>query len=126
VLRILGSLVSFLDRSIENEKEEIEMNPHFRQGDVLIRRVDESIPENAKKVEGRMILAYGEVTGHCHEVFGEAVSMHVVDESMRYLDVQMDAFVRHEEHAPIHLPPGRYRIVQQREYSPEEIRNVAD
>ncbi|MGH9523996.1 MAG: hypothetical protein ACRD3E_15850 [Terriglobales bacterium] len=32
----------------------------------------------------------------------------------------------HEEHAPIVLPPGDYEIVRQREYSPEEIRNVAD
>ena len=32
----------------------------------------------------------------------------------------------HEEHSTIKLPPGNFEIVQQKEYSPEEIRNVAD
>lgn len=32
----------------------------------------------------------------------------------------------HQEHGPITLPPGNYRVQIQREYSPEEIRNVAD
>ena len=36
------------------------------------------------------------------------------------------AQVVHDEHATIALPPGKYRITRQREYSPEAIRNVAD
>ncbi len=32
----------------------------------------------------------------------------------------------HEEHGPVTLPPGDYKVVIQREYSPEAIRNVAD
>lgn len=32
----------------------------------------------------------------------------------------------HEEHNPVAIPSGDHRIVRQREYSPEEIRNVAD
>jgi hypothetical protein len=34
--------------------------------------------------------------------------------------------VGHEEHAPIPLPAGYYRIVRQREYVPGSIRPVAD
>lgn len=102
----------------------------FRQGDVLIERVD-AIPESAKKTivardNGRVILAYGEVTGHAHAITEEHVTMVEVDEAIRYLDVQMEAFLRHEEHAPIALPPGIYKVTRQREYSPEAIRNVAD
>lgn len=100
----------------------------FRQGDVLIQRVD-SIPENAKPVardRGRVVLAYGEVTGHAHAIAEAEVTMLEVDESIRYLDVQMEAFLRHEEHATVTLAPGKYIVRRQREYSPEEIRNVAD
>ena len=34
--------------------------------------------------------------------------------------------LEHDEHETIQLPPGDYRIIRQREYSPEAIRNVAD
>lgn len=46
----------------------------FRQGDVLLRRVS-SIPKSAKAAEkkdqpgnSRIVLAYGEVTGHAHAI----------------------------------------------------------
>ena len=55
---------------------------HVRQGDVLALGV-EAIPEDAKPVtrdRGRVILAYGEVTGHAHAIaarlsLGTAVSL---------------------------------------------------
>ncbi len=101
----------------------------YRQGDVLVQKV-RSIPANAKPVKldnGRVILAYGEVTGHAHAIAEvEHVSMVEVDNGIRYLDVQMEAFLRHEEHATVKLPPGKYRVIRQREYTPEAIRNVAD
>jgi hypothetical protein len=34
--------------------------------------------------------------------------------------------VIHEEHQPITLEPGIYRVWQQREYTPEAIRRVVD
>lgn len=41
-------------------------------------------------------------------------------------DTVPGAQVVHDEHAPITLPPGNYRVVRQREYAPEQIRQVAD
>ena len=43
------------------------LNPHYRQGDVLIERIAE-IPTTAEKQNksARIILAHGEVTGHHH------------------------------------------------------------
>ena len=43
-----------------------------------------------------------------------------------YVSLPTGGAVTHEEHASIQLPKGNYRIVRQREYSPEAIRNVAD
>lgn len=103
----------------------------FRQGDVMIRQV-RSIPKAAKDAtpKGRIVLAHGELTGHAHAIAeGEAREFTLADAGTavrRFLQVVSEATVRHEEHAPIPLPPGNYEIVQQREYTPEAIRNVAD
>lgn len=103
----------------------------FRQGDVLIVPVD-SIPESAKPVKrdnGRVVLAYGEVTGHAHALRERRVQLLSENGSrdICYLRVSCpEAFLRHEEHREIRLPAGNYKIVRQREYTPEAIRNVAD
>lgn len=105
----------------------------FRQGDVLLRRVSE-IPTDAvvadKKDQfgnDRIVLAYGEVTGHAHAIHDlDSVDVFVKGDGTMYLEVKSEASLQHEEHATIALPPGNYERVIQREYSPEEIRNVAD
>jgi hypothetical protein len=102
---------------------------HYRQGDVLLVRRTR-LPRGTKPVprdRGRIVLAYGEVTGHAHaidEEFAELVEV----EKQRFLRVpgKEVATLVHEEHAAIEVPPGIYEVRQQREYSPEEIRNVAD
>jgi hypothetical protein len=103
----------------------------YRQGDVLIRTI-KAIPEGANDVtpKDRIVLAYGEVTGHAHAIApDEAREFSMADAAgivRRFLNVVSEATVRHEEHAPIPLPPGAYEIITQREYHPEAIRNVAD
>lgn len=103
----------------------------YRQGDVMIRQI-KSIPRTAKDITSnkRIVLAYGEVTGHAHAIAqGEALEFTMEDAAKavrRFLQVVGLATVRHEEHAPIELPPGCYEIIQQREYHPEAIRNVED
>jgi hypothetical protein len=100
----------------------------FRQGDVLLVQVT-AIPRTAtqRRGKGRIVLAYGEVTGHAHAIADvEHVTAYEVNKAIAYLDVQMEAHLRHEEHAEIALPPGKYEVRRQREYTPEAIRNVAD
>ena len=103
----------------------------YRQGDVLITRV-RSIPKAAKakaRDNGRVVLAYGEVTGHAHAIVeAEATLFSLLDDTQEQLYLEADGTVhlRHEEHAPITIPPGRYRITHQREYQPDSIRRVAD
>jgi hypothetical protein len=100
----------------------------YRQGDVLLERVD-NIPATAKRVErkGPIILAFGKATGHHHSIASAGVEEWVDDAGVTYLDVQeaMAALV-HQEHSIVDLPRGKYRKVQQREYTPAAIRNVAD
>lgn len=108
------------------------MSIHYRQGDVLIRKVDR-IPSNSTEVRnhGRIVLAFGEVTGHAHAVTAcEAQEFTFVDTKKathRFLEVfDRGATVTHEEHAPIPLPAGLYEIIRQREYTPVSERSVAD
>lgn len=102
----------------------------YRQGDVLLKKVDHKIPSNAKNVdwkkEGRVILAYGEVTGHAHAIGLMFASMFATDAGKRFLDVKEGAQLTHEEHGTIIPVPGIYEVIQQREYTPTATRNVAD
>lgn len=100
-------------------------NLQFYQGDVAILKVPEMIG-NVKEVprdNGRVILAYGEVTGHAHALYGNRVALFRDDSIGRtFLKVEEPDTLKHEEHAPIDLPEGIYEIRQQREYDDETRR----
>jgi len=107
---------------------------HFRQGDVLLIPVD-NIPANAKPVDpdgGKLILAYGEVTGHHHAVEQQdgvqLVTAEQADELRMWLEISTaePVALTHQEHATIMVPPGRYERRIQREYAPDAIRTVQD
>lgn len=91
----------------------------YRQGDVLIQQI-EQLPPGANLVEweDRVILAYGEVTGHAHAISTNFAKMYTW-EGDRLLKIEPGAKLVHEEHATIMLPEGFYKVIQQREYVPE-------
>ncbi len=97
----------------------------YRHGDVLIQKI-QKIPADAKKLQG-LTLAEGEVTGHSHRIKERANAiMHRLD-AIRYLTVTTaPATIIHEEHGPIELPKGKYKVWRQREYTPERIITVRD
>lgn len=96
-----------------------------RHGDVGILKCKPPSRDGREKLE-HLTLAEGEVTGHSHRVLGDAVLYNHKDGNT-YLNVRKTgAKVVHQEHKPINLPKGTYRIIQQREWSPEGNRNVVD
>jgi hypothetical protein len=97
----------------------------YRQGDVLLIRCA-AMPADADPVEpenGRVVLAYGEVSGHSHAMPASRVRYFREDGSGR-------AFIRvsgpgpaglsHEEHGTIEVGEGVYEVRQQREYRPKD------
>lgn len=96
----------------------------YRQGDVLIVRVDE-LPAGIKPIKGEIILAHGEATGHAHRVKNRCAKFFAFGDR-RFLTATKTVRVVHDEHDPLELPAGTYQVIRQREYSPEAIRNVAD
>jgi hypothetical protein len=97
----------------------------WRQGDIFIAAVP-AVPAGAKP-QPHCVLAEGEVTGHSHRVAGNGVARLYSHPRSLYLEVLADrATVVHDEHGPITLKRGTYRVWRQREYSPEAIRVVRD
>ena len=105
---------------------------------------------------GRIILAWGESTGHHHAVVDAsdiqdpaeieipAAEFFEEPDGRRVLLVNRPCLLTHQEHGPIALDPakpvqarqgdvllqpigdGAWQVIRQREYSPEAIRQVAD
>ena len=107
----------------------------FRQGDVLVEAVRQpkDLGTLVPRDGNRVVLAYGEVTGHAHAVVPDdgvadipAAQLFESPDGDRYLLVDRPCALVHEEHGRIPLAPGAYKVTRQREYSPEEIRTVAD
>lgn len=100
----------------------------YRQGDVMLIEVP-AIPTDAKAValKGEVILAHGEMTGHKHR-FEDAfdLRMYAADGGTRYLEVAGIKMLMHEEHTAVKVPPGKYLIPNQVEFTPAELRRVAD
>lgn len=110
------------------------MTTMYRQGDVLITRIEDSAPTGAQvsRDSGRIVLAYGEATGHAHAIADRDADLFELpeardkeadelwDQVTRILRVRGEEGVnlRHEEHGAIAIPPGTYRVVRQREYVP--------
>jgi hypothetical protein len=102
------------------------MSTQFRQGDVFLVKVDQLPPEAVKQEsDGRVVLAYGEVTGHAHAISAACATLYEHGQET-ILEVFEPTKLEHEEHSAIALEPGYYRVVRQQEYSPGTIRRVAD
>jgi hypothetical protein len=110
-----------------NRKETRVERAQYRQGDVLLVAI-EKIPAGTKlKKQPRARLAEGEVTGHAHVLDAPAEGELLTDVDAEFIRILgANGLLHHEEHDAIEVPPGDYQRVAQREYTPEEIRMVAD
>jgi hypothetical protein len=99
----------------------------WRHGDVLIARSPyETLPVEARRRQ-TPVLVWGELTGHSHRLADAGSAELWEAEGTLYLRVTApSATIVHEEHHPITLPGGLYRVWTQREYTPREIRRVVD
>jgi hypothetical protein len=102
----------------------------FRQGDVLLVPI-KAMPKRVTAVQresGRAVLAHGEATGHAHAIKDSRAALFRDPDMNVFMQVGGNASValEHEEHDPIPVPPGSYRVIRQREYTPGASRDVAD
>lgn len=130
----------------------------IRQGDVPLVKVAK-LPADCTEVpldNGRIVLAYGEVTGHSHAIadhvardaakeMADSAIGHAMRKAclwkapsgQRFLEVREAVHLGHEEHKLVSgllgnpdgtttIEPGIYKQPVQCEYTPEERRPVAD
>ena len=98
------------------------------QGDVFFSKV-RAIPQSVTRVsrsERGYIIAKGEATGHAH-VIDDDIELYEKD-GVLFVKTENTVEVRHEEHRPVTLDPGIWKVGIVREYDPflEEIRMVKD
>ncbi len=99
-----------------------------------------------RKSTDERLLVRGEGRNHGHFISGDELEIYLADADettengglvTHYLDVITEGVLEHKlidskswtrEHAPIVLPPGRYRVIRQREFNPflRAIRAVKD
>jgi hypothetical protein len=99
--------------------------PIVPQGDVLLEAVARlprgTTVRRVAPERGRVVLARGELTGHLHSVpasAGELLEVSEAGRTRRYLRLVIPTRLDHQEHAPIELGAGLYRVRLQSEYAP--------
>lgn len=101
----------------------------YRHGDVLIQEV-KTVPEGAKttKKGKEVTIALGEATGHHHTLYGNLPIELLEYKESRYLKIQEEVSLKHQEHYCLTICPGTYEIVVEREhdYFTNEIKKVVD
>jgi len=99
------------------------------QGDVFLTK-EKELPSNLKKITRKQrgfVLAEGEATGHAH-VITDDILLFEDDNGKMWLKNDIVSNLIHEEHNPITIDPGIWKIGQVKEYDPflEESRTVMD
>lgn len=100
----------------------------YRQGDFLFIPVATS-PEGEpeQRVNDKLIIGYGEATGHNHATIAVNASITRSTDGVRWftvIDAPVD--VTHNEHATITIPAGVYEIRQERTYHAGKVQRVTD
>jgi hypothetical protein len=114
------------------------MKALFAQGDLLIELTEPRAPSGtpiSRDAHGSTVVAEGELSGHRHTIH-EMVTMFRDDALAR--DIPADLYIGHvnvdgasarlvhEEHGPITLRQGTYRVRRQREFEPKDVGLVVD
>lgn len=94
----------------------------LQQGDILLERCDEIKGEK----QAHLILSESKVTGHKHEIVGNAELF--LDGTDMYLKVIDTVKLVHEEHKSIEVERGNYKVRKAREYDhfEEQAKEVED
>lgn len=107
----------------------------IRHGDVVLKPIDR-LPVGKIVKHAELTLAYGEVTGHHHTLYPERQGSEQIGACVetieiggkRFIKLDVDWLLRHQEHKEIKVPAGCYEIGMEREYDPFQkiMRKVVD
>jgi hypothetical protein len=104
------------------------------QGDILFECLS-PFPSASRHSRTEQLVAEGELTGHSHRVRGlvnffrdDGLARDIPNDLyVGHLSVKRTkAEVLHEEHLPLTLQPGVWRIRRQRQMDPQDVAAIAD
>lgn len=106
------------------------MRTPIRQGDVLLLPVDK-LPSGRRHDYHQLTLAHGEESGHHHTLYATSILSKVgemVVNDKRFIELDVEWLLRHQEHKELRVPPGCYEIIIEIEHDPFEraMRRVVD
>lgn len=90
----------------------------YRQGDILFKKIDTLPKSITEKLDN--VVAEGEVTGHAHLLMNGAL-FEVINSEDLIIQAGENTKLIHNEHLPIKLEQGNYRVIRQREFLEEGI-----
>lgn len=101
----------------------------YAQGDVIIKKITK-LPSGEKKTDNQCkdkILAFGESTGHKHQIVDGSCEMFRILNKI-YINALTECKLKHEEHKPITIPPGVYEVdtVRETDWVTKTIKKVVD
>ena len=88
--------------------------------------------EKIKRINGKLILGSGEVTGHEHTIRDRTAQMFALNADTNLLKLPRASVLRHEkgdvpaEHRDIKLPSGEPTVTHKRQYTPDGWSRVED
>lgn len=112
----------------------------YRHGDISFHP-RKSAPKGAKRERREAyIVAYGEATGHHHELnytslpidstpkSNPKITIHTCDDGRRFVELDFRTGLTHPEHGLLMLEKGVYEIIEEQERDPFEnaLRKVID
>lgn len=111
----------YIDPQIRLDKKQMQ------QGDVWLEYVGQ-LPKGCKEIERKGILAYGEVTGHKHQLEDHGIKIYEDSNGMFYVRSEKPTNLNHEEHETITLEPGivKFGQVREKDWLSGMVKQVAD
>lgn len=94
----------------------------YRHGDVYLLQV--APPSIERHYPDHNIVAEGEATGHAHRLMGDG-RLFLCNGEL-HLEAGQSTSLTHDEHARLDIPPGTFRVIIQREWSPYGETRVSD
>jgi hypothetical protein len=105
------------------------------QGDILLERLADAPEAPAPEDAQEAVIAHGELSGHRHIAHGRVHFAYQPSQAREIPDglylghlyvKSAPASLEHDEHGPIALSPGTYRVRRQRRLDPSETLAVTD
>jgi len=110
-------------------KETEKINPYYQHGDVMFEKLEKKPAKSELKEILGNVVESSPVSGHSHYI-AEGTTKILFKEATneKFVEAKTNWTISHQEHAPINMPAGFYKVDYLKEYDPFEkaVRRLKD